>query len=193
MVKTSTKIWLAIACILLIVLGIVCIANPAATLFSAAWMIGCFTLFSGISQLIFTFKTQAFLPNSGTRMLSSILQIILGIIFLGHNLFVTVSLPIIFASWVLVEGIILAVQSFDFKRVGFSGWWGILLLGIAGAILGFLGLKNPDVAGATLSWIIGLGIISLGVSYLLVLCGINRFEKKVGQIRSNIKAAIDEQ
>lgn len=193
MVKTSTKIWLAIAGILLIVLGIVCIANPAATLFSTAWMIGCFTLFSGISQLIFTCRTQAFLPNSGTRMLSSILQIILGIIFLGHNLFVTVSLPIIFASWVLVEGLILAVQSFDFKRVGFSGWWGILLLGIAGAVLGFLGLKNPDVAGTTLSWLIGCGIISLGVSYLLALCGINRFEKKVGQIRSNIKAAIDEQ
>lgn len=123
MVKTSAKIWLAIAGILLIALGIVCIANPAATLFSAAWMIGCFTLFSGISQLIFTFKTQAFLPNSGTRMLSAILQIILGFIFLGHNLFVTVSLPIIFASWVLVEGVILAVQSFDFKSVGFSGWW----------------------------------------------------------------------
>lgn len=70
---------------------------------------------------------------------------------------------------------------------------GILLLGIAGAVLGFLGLRNPDVAGATLSWLIGYGIIAVGVSYLLALCGINRFEKKVGQIRSNIKAAIDEQ
>ena len=112
MIKTSTKILLAVAGILLIVLGIVCIANPAATLFSTAWMIGCLTLVSGIAELIFTFKTQAFLPNSGTRMLSSILQILLGIIFLGHNLFVTISLPIIFASWVLIEGIILAVQSF---------------------------------------------------------------------------------
>ena len=54
-------------------------------------------------------------------------------------------------------------------------------------------MKTAIIIGATLSWIIGLGIISLGVSYLLVLCGINRFEKKVGQIRSNIKAAIDEQ
>ena len=47
-------------------------------------------------------------------MLSSILQIVLGIIFLGHNLFVTVSLPVFLAAWVLVEGIIVAVQSFDF-------------------------------------------------------------------------------
>lgn len=193
MIKTSTKIWLAVAGILLIVLGIVCIANPAATLFTTAWLIGCFTLFSGIAELIFTFKTQAYLPNSGTRMLSSILQIILGFIFLGHNLFVTISLPVVFAWWVLIEGVIVAVQSFDYKQAGFSAWWAALLLGIAGAVLGFFGLKNPDVAGATLSWLIGLGIISTGVSYLVALCGINRVEKHVKQFRANVKAAIDEQ
>lgn len=193
MIKTSTKILLAVAGILLIVLGIVCIANPAATLFSTAWMIGCLTLVSGIAELIFTFKTQAFLPNSGTRMLSSILQILLGIIFLGHNLFVTISLPIIFASWVLIEGIIVAVQSFDYKQLGFSAWWSVLLLGIAGAVLGFLGLKNPDVAGTALSWIIGLGIISAGVAYLLALFGINRVENNLKQFRANVKNAIDEQ
>ena len=191
MIKTSTKIWLAVAGILLIVLGIVCIANPAATLFSMAWMIGCFTLFSGISQLIFTCKTQAYLPNSGTRMLSSILQIVLGIIFLGHNLFMTVSLPVIFAAWVLVEGIIVAVQSFDYKQAEISSWWTLLLLGIAGAVFGFFGLRNPDVAAKTLSWLIGLGIISTGVSYLVALYGINRVEKHVKQFRANVKAAID--
>lgn len=192
MVKKSTKIWLAIAGVLLIILGVICIANPAATLFSTAWMIGCFTLFSGISQLVFTCKTQAFLPNSGTRMLSSILQIVLGLIFLGHNLILTVSLPVLFAAWVLVEGIIVAVQSFDFKQADFSAWWAILILGIAGAVLGFFGLKNPDVAAATLSWLIGLGIIASGISYLVALSGINRLEKRVKQFRDNIKAAIDE-
>ena len=101
----------------------------------------------------------------------------------------TISLPIIFASWILIEGIILAVQSFDYKQLGFSAWWSVLLLGIAGAVLGFLGLKNPDVAGTALSWIIGLGIISAGVAYLLALFGINR----VKQFRANVKNAIDEQ
>ena len=69
--KKSTKIWLAVAGILLIALGVVCICRPAATLFTTAWLIGCFTLFAGIAQLVFTFRTQAFLPNSGSRMLSS--------------------------------------------------------------------------------------------------------------------------
>lgn len=191
--KKSTKIWLAVAGILLIVLGVVCICRPAATLFTTAWLIGCFTLFSGIAELVFTFRTQAFLPNSGSRMLSALLQIILGIIFLGNNLFVTVSLPVIFAMWVLIEGVVIAVQSFDFKKVGFPYWWCILLLGIAGAILGMLGLRNPDVTAATLSALIGIGIIANGVAYIVALCGINKFEKKVDGVRSAIRGAIDEQ
>ena len=93
----STKIWLAIAGILLVVLGVLCIAQPTATLFATAWLIGLFTLFSGIAQLMFTFKTQAFLPNSGTRALTAILEIIIGIIFLANNFFVAFSLPVIFA------------------------------------------------------------------------------------------------
>lgn len=187
----STKIWLAIAGILLVALGVVCICKPAATLFTAAWLIGCFTLIAGIAKLVFTFKTQAFLPNSGSRMLSGLLQVIIGIIFLGNNIFVAFSLPVIFAMWVLIEGVLIAVQSFDYKQVGFPSWWVLLLLGIAGAVLGVLGLKNPDVTAATLSTLIGIGIIALGAAYLFALCGINKFEKKVDEVRKAI--GIDEQ
>ena len=179
----STKIWLAIAGILLVVLGVLCIAQPTATLFTTAWLIGIFTLVAGIAQLVFTFKTQAFLPNSGTRALTAILEIIIGIIFLANNFFVAFSLPVIFAVWVIIEGISIAVESFDYKRVGFSGWWVILLLGICGVVLGVLGLKNPDVSATTLSTLIGLGIIAMGASYLYALFAINKFENNVDNIR----------
>ena len=180
--KKSTKIWLAIAGVLLIVLGVVCICKPTATLFATAWMIGCFTLASGISKLIFTLRTQAFLPNSASRVLSAILLILVGIFFLANNLFVTVSLPIIFAIWVLVEGVVIAVQSFDYKKVGFPYWWVILLMGIAGAVLGFFGLKNPDASAATLSVLIGCAIIALGVGYLTAFAGIKKFERAVESV-----------
>ncbi|MBP5562156.1 MAG: DUF308 domain-containing protein [Muribaculaceae bacterium] len=42
----STKIWLVISSILLIVLGIFCIAKPGGTLLASAWLIGCFFLFN---------------------------------------------------------------------------------------------------------------------------------------------------
>ena len=189
--KTSTKIWLAIAGVLLVALGVVCICKPAATLFTTAWLIGLLTLVAGISKLMFTFRTQAFLPNSGTRALSAVLEIIIGIIFLGNNIFVAFSLPVIFAMWVLIESLIIAVNSFDYKRVGFPGWFVILLLGICGTVLGVLGLKNPEVTAAMLSTLIGLAVIAMGAAYLFALLGVTRFEKKVEGVRREI--GIDEQ
>lgn len=191
MMKTSTKIWLAIAGILLVALGVFCITKPAATLFTTAWLIGLFTLIAGVSKLMFTFRTQAFLPNSGTRALSAILEIIIGIIFLGNNIFLAFSLPVIFAMWVLIESVIITVNSFDYQRVGFPAWWVILLLGVCGIVLGVLGLRNPDVTAATLSTLIGLGVISTGAAYLFALLGITRFEKKVDGLRREM--GIDEQ
>ena len=185
--KTSTKIWLAIAGILLVVLGVLCISRPAATLFTTAWLIGLFTLFAGVSKLMFTLRTQAFLPNSGTRALSAILEIIIGIIFLANNVFLAFSLPVIFAMWITIESVIIVVNSFDYKRVGFPGWWGILLLGICGVVLGILGLRNPDVTAATLSTLIGLGVIAMGASYLIALLGIQKFENRVKEFSQTIR------
>lgn len=187
----STKIWLVIAGILLVILGVLCLCQPTETLFATAWMIGCFTLISGISKMVFTFRTQKFLPNSGSRMLSALLLIILGIIFLANNLFVTISLPIIFAMWVLIEGVIVVVNSFDYKKYGFQYWWVILLLGLAGAVLGVLGLRNPDVTAVTLSTFIGIGIILIGVGYIVAVCGVNKFEKQVKQQVDQISNAIN--
>jgi uncharacterized membrane protein HdeD (DUF308 family) len=96
---------------------------------------------------------------------------------------------VVFAIWVMIEGIVIAVQSFDYKRVGFPMWWGLLLLGIGGAVLGFLGLKNLDVTAGVLSTIIGLGIIADGLAYILAVIGVNRFEKRI----DNLGRIIDEQ
>ena len=189
--RNSTKILIAVSGILFILVGILCIARPGAALYSMAWLLGLITLVSGILELIAVLNAQRFIPNSGTRVLSAIFQIIIGCILLSHKLFVTVSLPIIFAIWVMVEGVIIAVKAFDYKQVDFKYWWCVLLLGVAGAVLGFLGLRNPDVAGKTLSILVGIGVIVEGISYLVTLGGINRFEKEVKALKSDVKEAID--
>ena len=184
--KKSTKVWLAIIGFLLIALGVYCLCKPASTLFSTAILIGILTLVTGIAKIVFTFKTQTFMPNSGTRMLSGLFLVILGIIFLVQKVFLTISLPVVFTLWVLVEGVIIAVQSFDYKKSGFKYWWVIFVLGIVGAISGVLGLRDPNVSAITLSILIGIGIIILGAAHLVALCGVKQIENQVDTIRRAI-------
>lgn len=183
--KKGTKIWICLAGILFIALGVICIIRPDITLLSSAWLLGIMTLFAGISKLVFTFKTQAFMPNSGSRMLISLLEIFFGCFFLFHIFETTMSLPVMFAFMVIIEGISAAAQSFEFKKIGFSYWWAILLLGIVAIVLGILGLKNYDVAAKTLSTLIGLSIIITGVAHILAMVGVSKLEKAVsGQVNA---------
>ena len=177
--KTGKKIWLCIAGILLIALGVYCIINPNITLVSAAYVLGLLTFFTGIFKLVFVFKTQAFMPNSGTRTLVGLLEIFFGCFLLFNLLGTAMSLPLVFAFWVIIEGISIAILSFDYKKVGFPYWWALLLLGIAGAVLGFFGLKNLDVTAVTLSTLIGISVILIGVAHILAVIGVSRFEKQI--------------
>lgn len=49
--KTSSKIWLAVAGVLLVALGVLCICKPAATLFATAWLIGLGVITMGSAYL----------------------------------------------------------------------------------------------------------------------------------------------
>ena len=177
--KKSTKIWLCIAGILLIALGVYFLINPNITLVSAAYVLGFLTLFTGISKLVFTFKTQAFMPNSGTRMLMGLLDVFFGCFFLFNLLGTAASLPFVFALWVIIEGVGIIVASFDYKKVGFPYWWALLLLGIIGVLLGILGFRNMDVTAVTLSTLISISVILFGVAHILAVAGVTRFEKAI--------------
>lgn len=84
-----------------------------------------------------------------------------------------------FACWVIIEGISVAVQSFDYKKLGFPSWWAILILGIIGAVIGFFGLKNLDFTAKTISTLIGISIIVSGLAHIVAVMGVNRIEKAI--------------
>lgn len=162
-----------------IALGIICISRPMSTLISLAWIIGLLSLISGIATLLNWFNLKGYFPQSGSILLSSILQILLGFFFLKHDLAFATILPLVFAIFLIIEGINLAIRSFDYKKIGFKLWWLNLVLGIVAAVLGFISVGTPSFGGATLSTVLGIGLIIIGIVYVVALCSINRFERRL--------------
>lgn len=68
-----------------------------------------------------------------TVLFAAIGEVLIGTFLFGNNIIVAEALPYIFVIWILIKGVDVAVRSFDYKAVGFSPWWILLLLGITSA------------------------------------------------------------
>lgn len=174
--KTGKKIWLCIVGILLIAMGVYCFSNPSLTMLTTAQILGIGLIVTGITEMVFTFRTQAFLPFSGTRMLSGLLDILFGCFILFHIFGAAISIPMVFAIWVVIEGISVSVQSFDYKKAGFRKWWLIFILGVCATVLGFYGMRNLAATAATLSIFIGIALILSGLGNIFAVIGVSRLE-----------------
>ena len=190
--KTSTKIWMCLAGIALVVLGVLCIMYPGNTLLSLAWAFGLMLIVTGCS----TFGAWATLrhvnPFNGLTFLAALMQVFLGIVLIINPAPLAVALPFIFAFWVMYEGIGLMVDSFNYKRLGWDKWWVLCLLSVLIICAGCYGLFcNPAASAATLAWLVGLGIILDGVGNWLKVAAVNRVEKRLHKISDRIQQVLD--
>lgn len=189
--KTSTKIWMCLAGVALVALGVLCIKYPGNTLLSLAWVFGLIFFLGGCTEMAAWAATRRFMPRSGLMFFSALLQIILGCLMLFHPAPLMLALPFLFAFWLLFEGINLAIGSFDFKQVGYSKWWVICCLGVLAACFGFYCLVNPNVSVETIAWIVGLGIIIDGIGNWVKVAVVNKVEKRFVKLHDRLKEVED--
>lgn len=189
---TKTKIYLIVTAIMLVALGCLFIAKPVAGMLEIAWLAGLLMLVSGCVTLAFSIRQQAIMPNAASSTLLSILQILLGIMFLCNKGLTAMTLVVMFTMWIVVEGVQLAVLSFDYKKYGFKQWWLMLLLGICSVVLGFYCLFNPIATGATISIMVGIAIISNGITRLVAFFSINKVQNRIKGAQERVEQFLSE-
>lgn len=190
--KTSTKIWMCLAGIALVALGVLCIKYPGNTLLSLAWIFGLLFFLGGCTEMAAWAATRSIMPRSGLMFFSALLQIIFGCLMFFHPAPLMVALPFLFAFWLLFEGINLAIGSFDFKQVGYRKWWIVCCLGVLAACFGVYCLLNPNVSVETIAWLVGLGIIIDGIGYWVKVAVVNKVEKRLTRLGNRFRAAVKE-
>lgn len=143
--------------ILFILVGIYMISSPASSYAALGFMFGLIILLAGIAELLHVYRSNS-AGNRGWHLFLGIVDVLLGIILMGHIAASVTILRIIVGIWFLLRGFsLLSFSRFTGKS------WVITLGGILTIIFGVLILFNPVFGAMTIVLWTALAFIITGL------------------------------
>ena len=122
MASKTMRVLNIVSGVLLILIGIYCLCNQDIAAETAGLMVGILMLASGIIKIVVFAATSSLLIGSGWLLLDGVLTVILSLFLLFNEWFTMLSLPFLFALWLLFSGISQFVSAFDLKALGVRNW-----------------------------------------------------------------------
>jgi uncharacterized membrane protein HdeD (DUF308 family) len=156
--------WSMVWGILMIICGILAIAMPFASSVGIVIVLGWLILFAAVFHLVFAFQSHSF-GGFLWEVLLAIVYGVAGFYMVTHPLLGVVSLTLLLAIFLLVEGVVEIFFYFKIRGTANAGW--VLFDGIVTLILGFLIWRRWPTSSV---WVIGTLV---GIS--LIFSGISRF------------------
>ncbi len=149
--------------IVFIVLGCWSLKNPDTTLSLLSILVGVGALLKGIYEFLLRSTINTLLGTRSTWLLiMSILDIVLGCVFIFRIAAGVMTISIIFAFWFIIDCIgQLSVASF-YKQFHKGYYWWLVILNILGIIVGIALLFNPMVSAMTIVWLISCFLLLIG-------------------------------
>ena len=171
MLKSSCckNFWLLLISLLLIASGIYVLFNPISALISSVIFIGIFLLLIGSGYLL------SFQENDSYAILAlGILDIFLGLIFLTNIGITALTLPIIWAFWIMFNSIIQIAMGMELKNTPNVPYKQIIGAGVFGVLFSTLIFIYPAVGTFTITILLGFYLIGYGVFELYRLKSCNK-------------------
>lgn len=145
-----------------LIVGILLITSPGATMTFLILLLGIYWLISGIFSIVSIFVDSS---QWGWKLIVGILGIIAGIIVIQHPLVSTIVVPTI-TVWLIgllgiVIGVISIIQAFQ------GGGWGVGILGVLSILFGIVLVANPLIGALALPWVLGIFGIVGGIAAII--------------------------
>ena len=152
------SIWLLIIGILLALCGVYVIFNPITALLASAMFVGLVFIILGAGYLM-VFREK----NSYWMLALGILDLIIGILFIGNLGITIVSMPVILGLWILFNAITEIVMGIEMKRTFDPNWQILFWGGVGGIIFSLLIFAYPVVGTFMITALIGIYLIGYGL------------------------------
>ena len=170
MTSKTMRVLNIVSGVLLVLIGIYCLCNQDIAAETAGLMVGILMLASGIIKIVVFATTSSLLIGSGWLLLDGVLTVILSLFLLFNEWFTMLSLPFLFALWLLFSGISRFVSAFDLKALGVRNWGWVLAVGNFLMIAGFICMMDPWVSIAAVGVTVGLVFLLEGISSIVYAC-----------------------
>ena len=158
--------WSIIWGILMFICGLIAIALPLISSIGIVLLLAWVILFAGLSHLVFAFHSRG-VGSVLWQILLAVLYVIAGIYLLIHPVLGVVSLTLVLAVFLVLEGIVEIALYFGLRGVRHSGW--VLLDGIITLILGILIWRQwPSSSVWVIGTLIGISLIFSGISRVML-------------------------
>ncbi|MFE0701620.1 HdeD family acid-resistance protein [Streptomyces sp. NPDC058872] len=151
---------LLVAGLVALVLGIIVLVWPSASLRVAGVLFGLYLLFSGVLQLVAAFGTHATTALRVMAFISGALSILLGLFCFRGAMQSTLLLALWIGIGWLFRGITQTVAAASDPAVPARGWQ--IFLGIISALAGIVLIVSPLESAAVLTVLGGIWLIAVG-------------------------------
>ncbi|MBO3061551.1 HdeD family acid-resistance protein [Mammaliicoccus fleurettii] len=153
---------------LFLIIGIVIFSFPLENFYAITWLIGLFSVISGVLEISFrrAGKKMMGIPNGWTIVLG-VINIIFGLVVMFNSAESSVFLIYIFAIWFIINNIvaIFTVTPIEKSNKGFHTL--SIILNIVGIFAGIVLLFNPLLAAVFISFMIAFMFILFGIFYVI--------------------------
>jgi len=152
--------------ILLVILGFAVMIFPVAGTFAVELLFGLVLLFAGLTQIVLAFRAQGW-GGFIVSMIIGILYVLVGLLFLFNPFGGAITLTLILGAFLLVDGILRIVLSFQLKNN--SNWVWIFFEGIITGLIGiFILLSWPSDSLWVIGFLFGISILFSGLTSMVV-------------------------
>lgn len=175
-IKMSKWISLFIG-LILIITGVSFLFNPLEATVSIINWIGFALIITGFLKIVRYFSHNLF--RSGVFLITSILDIILGVFILGNNITSLKILVTVLGFWQLFSGISGIAASIDLQRAKVQRWWLGIIYGVISIVFGYILIKDMQLASIYISFLVGLNMILYGSVYISTFLAIDQIPKNI--------------
>jgi uncharacterized membrane protein HdeD (DUF308 family) len=143
-----------------LILGILVLVRPGASLFAAGVLFGVYLLISGVFQLVAAFGTHRTTSLRVLAFISGALSILLGLFCFRRPMQSILLLALWLGIGWLIRGITQTLAAFSDRSIPARGWQ--ILLGIVAFVGGIVLIDSPFASVAVLTLVGGIWLVVVG-------------------------------